>query len=470
MKTGVIKRTSLPTSARFDASYHLSEGETVKRTINNSPYKLISVGDAAERIFYGARARRVYVSKKDHGVPFLSSSDILLSDLSNVKYVSKKHIPSIDDMKLQKGWVLISRSGTVGNCAYTNEKYAQRLASEDIIRLVPNNILRGGFVYAYLASKYGYSLLTQGTFGAVIQHIEPNNVAGIPIPVFPDDFQTKVDDLIQESSRLREEAADLLEKAKKTLKSEANLPDLTVEDYNYFGSSYVGREVSTFGRNIQDISSVSFNAFNYSERVRKNILSRLEKIKHISLYDALDDKKLQSPMGVTVNELEEGHGIMLINQKDIFDQIVRGKWVAKKAKYYSDLLQKDEILIAKIGTLGESESFCRCIYVGEELKGKLISSAFYRFKSSALIPSGYLFAWLSSDYGFRLIRASHYGTKLCYPNPAILYKYPVPIISKQLMQEIDIMVKDAHHKYYLANNNELSAISLVEKAIKSWEK
>lgn len=468
MKTGVIKRTSLPTSARFDASYHLSEGETVKRTINNSPYKLISVGDAAERIFYGARARRVYVSKKDHGVPFLSSSDILLSDLSNVKYVSKKHTPSIDDMKLQKGWVLISRSGTVGNCAYTNEKYAQRLASEDIIRLVPNNILRGGFVYAYLASKYGYSLLTQGTFGAVIQHIEPNNVAGIPIPVFPDDFQAQVDDLIQESSRLREEAADLLEKAKKTLKSEANLPDLTVEDYNYFGSSYVGREVSTFVVNRNKMTPITINAFNYSER--QNNTERKIKCKVLALRDVLKGGNFFTTGSFPRKEVEKQYGIKLINQSDIFDCLIKGKYISKRGIKTTNLVSYGEILIAGVGTLGENETFGRVVFANEDIEGQLISGEFLRMKTNEMVPNGYLFAWLSTDYGFRMIRSTQTGTKLCRPIQKMLLNKPVPIISKQKMQEIDTMVKDAHHKYYLANNNELSAISLVEKAIESWEK
>lgn len=149
-------------------------------------------------------------------------------------------------MKLQKGWTLITRSGTIGNCAFANAKHAQKLASEDVIRLVPNNILREGYIYAYLASKQGYSLLTQGTFGAVIQHIEPAYVASLPIPVAPESFQQEVDDLIQESARLREEAADMLSMAKILLKRKANLKDLTPDDYDYYGPRTANRKSFLF--------------------------------------------------------------------------------------------------------------------------------------------------------------------------------------------------------------------------------
>lgn len=82
--------------------------------------------------------------------------------------------------------------------------------------------------------------------------------------------------------------------------------------------------------------------------------------------------------------------------------------------------------------MGENETFCRCMYVGDELNGQLVSSAFYRMSPAEGIPSGYLYAWLSSDYGFRLIRSTQYGTKQCYPNPKLLYTLPVPILEKKI--------------------------------------
>lgn len=133
-----IKATNL----RVDASYHLSEGQEVKRIINSCPYEMLTIKDVSSDIFIGGRAKRVYVTKKEHGIPFLSSSDILQADLENVKLASKKYTPNLEQMKLKKGWTLITRSGTIGNCAFANAKHAQKLASEHVIRVNPNNILR----------------------------------------------------------------------------------------------------------------------------------------------------------------------------------------------------------------------------------------------------------------------------------------------------------------------------------------
>lgn len=126
MKIGHIHRMSMnPCGLRFDSSYHLSDGVTVKRDIAASPYPLMLIGKAAERIFIGGRARRVYVKDRNHGIPFLSSSDILQADLENVKLASKKYTPNIEEMMLQKGWTLITRSGTIGNCTFANAKHPQ---------------------------------------------------------------------------------------------------------------------------------------------------------------------------------------------------------------------------------------------------------------------------------------------------------------------------------------------------------
>lgn len=468
MKTSSIEyNASTQKGIRFDASFHLSDGLITKRLIDSSPYPLKTIGDVSSRIFFGNRAKRVYVTKKENGIPFLSSSDILRSDLENVKLASKKYMP-VSDMMLEKGWTLISRSGTIGNCAFANAKHAQKLASEHVIRVVPNNILRGSLVYAYLASKYGYSLLTQGTFGAVIQHIEPDFISSIPIPSFPEDFQNKINDLILESARLREEATDMLSAAERLLKESANLRNLNPEDYDYFGARSSDRKVSCFVINRKDITTTTINAFNLSERIRKTKKSVTCPIK--SLKEVLLSGDTFSTGSFSRVEVKEGYGVMLINQKDIFDTIIKGKYISKRGIKTDNMVEYGEVLIAGVGTLGENETFCRVIFANEDLVGQLVSGEFIRMKVNKEIPSGYLYAWLSSDYGFRFLRNIQAGTKLCRPIPKLVLEIPVPFVSPDVIIKIDKLVKEAHTKRYKANDNEHKAILMVEQEIEKWNK
>ena len=65
------------------------------------------------RYFIGNRGKRYYVNKK--GIPFLSSSDMMLANPVRFSKMISKNTPGIDEMIVQPGYILISRSGTVGN-------------------------------------------------------------------------------------------------------------------------------------------------------------------------------------------------------------------------------------------------------------------------------------------------------------------------------------------------------------------
>ena len=91
-------------------------------------------------------------------------------------------------------------------------------------------------------------------------------------------------------------------------------------------------------------------------------------------------------------------------------------------------------------------------------------------KTNDEIPSGYLYAWLASDYGFRFLRNIQAGTKLCRPIPKLVLELPVPILGKETMLKIDSIVKEAHTKRYEANNCEHIAIRMVEQEIEKWTK
>ncbi len=188
-----------------------------------------------------------------------------------------------------------------------------------------------------------------------------------------------------------------------------------------------------------------------------------------SLYEVLDDKKIFTTGSFPRVELNSTKSILLINQSDIFNFKLSGKPIARKIVKTNNLVEYGEVLIAGVGTLGENETFCRVIYAGEELIGKLVSGEFLRLRTTTDIPSGYLFAWLATDYGFRLIRSTQTGTKLCRPIQELLLKIPIPIISDKAMKEIDEEIQKAFRIRYLASQKENEAISIIENEIESWQ-
>lgn len=450
MKTGAINYSiKAQAGLRFDASFHLSEGLVVKRQIASSPYEMLTIKDVSSDIFYGNRAKRVYVSKREHGIPFLSSSDILQADLENVKLASKKYTPCIEQMTLKKGWTLISRSGTIGNCAFANAKHAQKLASEHVIRLVPNNILRGGLVYAYLASNHGHSLLTQGTFGAVIQHIEPNFIASLPIPKFPDEFQKEVDDLIQESARLREEAADALEEA-----------------VNYFNGKYSINEKTkkTFSLGLKELK-LGFAAYN----------NNLEVDEFIGKYsiDAYELKnktsKIFAPPLFKHIYLSKDNGYPFMTGSELTQFNLRYyRWLSPRGvKDINDyVVKRGTLLLYKSGTT-DGGILGNVFIADKKLDGCCLSDHVIRVVFYEERQAYWAFAFLRSKGGVRMLQRLATGTMIPFITPERLSHILIPNPDDNY-ERITTLIE----KYIDLNSRskecEDRAINMVEAEIEKW--
>ena len=450
MKTGIVKHSYKPQSSlRFDASFHLSDGLVVKRLVAASPYEMLTIKDVTEDIFYGNRAKRVYVKKRNHGIPFLSSSDILQADLENVKLASKKYTPSIEQLTLKKGWTLISRSGTIGNCAFANAKHAQKLASEHVIRLVPNNILRGGLVYAYLASNHGHSLLTQGTFGAVIQHIEPDFIASLPIPKFPDDFQKRIDDLIQESANLREQATDALEEAIK-----------------YFDDLYPIKDSfrQTFSLNLKGMK-LGFAAYN----------NNLEVDEFVSAYECNSYKLKSKTSNVFAPPLfkhiylNKDNGYLFMTGSELTQFNLRYyRWLSprgvKDIKDY--VVKRGTLLLYKSGTT-DGGILGNVFIADKKLDGCCLSDHVIRVVFEEERQAYWAFAFLRSKGAVKMLQRLATGTMIPFITPERLSEILIPNPDDNY-DKITSLVESYINLNSKSKECEDAAITMVEQEIEKW--
>lgn len=324
MKISSVKSKFVVSQMRLDGSFHLSDGLEVRKLVSKSPYGTTEIKDVSSNIYCPGIFKRNYVKS---GIPFLGGGDIQKQDLDSGKYLREKNTPNYEVLQIKKGWSLVTCGGTIGDTVFANNLLAKCWISQHVMRVIPQNI-KEGMLYAYLASKYGKLLLTTNTYGSVIPTLNASNIANLPIPRFPEYFQQEVDNLVQEAARLRVESADMLTKAELLLKTEANLRELTSEDYDYFGPRNAERKLSCFTVKRKDINTTTINAFNLSERIRKTKDSIVCKTK--PLREVLLGGDTFSTGSFPRVEVKEGFGVMLINQKDIFDNIVKGKYISER--------------------------------------------------------------------------------------------------------------------------------------------
>lgn len=449
--------------SRIDSGFFLNDNSFLSMKIEdmNCAVELSSMIDAFNPNIF----KRKMCMKNGRSLPFFQSSDVPVVSETPHLFISEQQGQEMN-LIVKRGDILVTGYGSIGLTRIVSRQQDDVCYADNVCRIRVKEEALTGYIYAFLSSKYGYALLNKNASGSVVRFIKASNIKLIPIPKFPLEFQHNIDSLINHAVELREEAADELELAEKLLKEKAGLRELTPDDYDYFGQHSATRKPSCFTRKVSEFGSLSFNAFNNSERIRA-IISSLPN-NRLSIKDVIENGETFSSTGAPSIEVKPHCGIMLINQKDIFDTIITGKYISRRGVKTDNLVKYGEVLIASDGTLGENETFCRAIYANEDLEGAFLSSHFIRMRTNGTVPSGYLYCWLNSDYGFRLIRRTQAGTKICHPINKLFLDIPVPILSREDMNEIDRMVREAHTKRHIANKKELEAIAMVEAEIEKW--
>ena len=432
----------------MDAGFHLSDGVRARAKLTRSPYETISVGEATSDIFYGGRDKRVYVIDPAHGHPFLSASGMLKSDLSAMKLVSKKLTPNFESTLVHKGWVLISRSGTVGRCVFSTGTHEGLAASEDVIRVVPNGKMAVGFLYAFLASKFGYALLTQGTFGSVISHIEPDYIRSLQIPVFPETFQKRIHKLITESARLREEA----DAARK-------------EAVGYFDHYDVAKQPTKFAKKLSEIG-FSFAAYNNN----LDVDAIREKYKDNSVSIAGLSTGIFLPPLFKHIYLEKDNGHPFFTGREITFQNQRVyRWLSPRG--VNDIanytVRKGTLLVYKSGVI-DGGMYGSVIIADDNLDGACLSNHVARITPRTFSDACWMYAFLNSRAGFKLLQSLAIGTAIPEMTPTHIAALKIPSPNSDA-KRIERLVSDYIAKRVQSNNLENEAIDAVEAEIESWQ-
>ena len=125
---------------------------------------------------------------------------------------------------------LITCSGTIGKVSLVGKHWENWAANQHIIRIVPADNSVAGYLNTFLASEYGYHLITRHTYGAVIDEIDDLHVSKIPIPILKNqDIQRLINVLTLQANEKRYEAYKLEQMALKIMDNEviyAKRPEL----------------------------------------------------------------------------------------------------------------------------------------------------------------------------------------------------------------------------------------------------
>lgn len=443
---------------RLDCNPYMSGGIEARLLLDKLSAAKQPLSELTTGIYHAGRESRLWVETPEYGVPFMRSTDILAADLSNLPFISKKQVKANPNFTIHQGYTLITRSGTIGRMAYARADMDGMACSEDVLRVVPDsNKIASGYLYAYLSSKFGVPLVVSETYGAIIQHIEPHHIANLPVPRLGE-VEQRAHELIQQAADSLSESSCLMNEATNYLLNEASLEES--KDHEYLADE------SRYGWAESNCKAFSLRALNYDPRARK-LWDSILTIKHDKLGDLVSRDNFEGYIVFSRVDCEPQHGALLVGQREAFFLRPGGRWISRKSiEGLALIVPAKTAVIPCQGTLGESEVYCRAVYVTSRCSEFAYSGHFYRcIADERKIEPGYLFAFLRSRLAFRMMRSISIGSKQQYQHPKLMVELPIPRIGIKKENEIATKIDRAAYLRDYALELEDQARFLVEQSI-----
>lgn len=416
-------------------------------------------------LYSGPRFRRVWVTERKHGVPFLGSADMLEADLSRLPLLRRADAesPQLSFLRVDAGTTFISRSGSVGRVVYARPDMAGHWSSEDIIKVVADReLILPGYLHTVLASRFGTTILINSRSGTGIRHLEPAQVADIPIPRFGAEVEGRIHEFGEEAAALRAGFQRQLVAATEDLFTSAGLPELIDPEWH--------AQPRDLGFAVARSDMRTLRALNYSPRAQR-IADRLRSVPHHTLGDICAGGRLATGARFARVSTEPGQGALLIGQRQGFWMRPEGRWISTSQAPPGIRAEDETVLIASQGTLGESEVFCRPIMVTGSWLRFVYTEHFLRALSGIpAVPGAYLFAFLRSEAAFRLLRSTASGGKQQDIHDILRQELPVPVCTEVDRRRIAGTVRSAHRDRDLADKREDDAFAALDAAVEGATK
>lgn len=451
---------------RYDASAYNIEAMNALRKVKRNKHGFVYLlGDDGliDNAYYPGRYKRIY-NENGKGEPFYLPSQLEEIYPKPAKYISHLTAVSLQNDRIKANTLLLSRSGTIGKCTISSKTTIDKLFSDDVIRVSFKDNTDLGYVYAFLNTETGLLILQSNNYGAVIDHIEPEHLANVPIPNAPKELKEAIHNLIVESYDLRDKSNDLIDEAQELLYKELQLPDISsIKGMNYAENkgfqNYVVKASQLNGR-----LDGSYHIPEARELI--DMISR-----HAKLTASLNDKKFTKQISVGNRfkriYVDKNNGVPYLNGKSICQLDPNGcqKKYLSLAQHEVRIIEqltikKNTILITCSGTLG------KVVLVPQHWEGWAGTHDLIRVYPVSDDMAGYIYCYLQSEAGKLLINRLAYGSVVDHIEPYHISQLPIPILKNiEVQQKINDLVLEANELRYQAYLKEQEAINKMNEII-----
>ena len=446
---------------RLEASVFDVEAKQARQIIQSGKYPLTTVGgqNGLTTSYTCARFKRIWVERSD--LPIYQPSTIVDVKPSPDGYISKLTQTNIDALKVHRGQVLMTCSGTIGKVSYVSKTLDNKIFSHDLLRIDCKEDFDQGYIYAYLKSNLGNKILLTNSYGAVITHIEPEHLATVPIPAAPKEIKERIHNLIVRSYELRDESNDLIDQATQLLIDELHLPDIhdfDVKDYKK------NAPVETYSVKLSDMNGRADAS--YHVPIVDAIVEHLKK--YAEEVTTVGDSRISSDVVLPGRfkrvYVEKEYGVKFLGGKEMHQlDLATEKYLSKKAhkKQLEGTLgiKENAVLTPARGSLGE------VVMPPRHFINWAISDNMMQILSFNDI-CGFVYVFLNTEYGKALIQRFTYGGVVDAIEPDHIKKVAIPLLkNKEVQKQINDLALEANEKRYEAYTLEQQALRIMDNEV-----
>ncbi|WP_447899783.1 methylation-associated defense system restriction endonuclease subunit S MAD5 [Stenotrophomonas sepilia] len=404
-------------------------------------------------IYNGPMFKRNYVDSAEYGVPFISSGSMLLADLSTLPRLRRLDAESgrLSYLRLRPGMMMISCSGTVGRMTYVRPDMDGVWSSQDVLKVVPNpERVPSGYLYAFLSSRYGVPLVVSGTYGAIIQHIEPEHIAELPVPRFGPVFEQEVAQLIDAAAAERVAASKHRRAALELFQAKIG--------WSRHADSIARAPMASalLGR---------MDAFHYAPRVETGRASLAAHL-GVRLGDQVE-RVFEPNRGSRLKVTDPAFGVPFLSSSSVFELNPSAEYLISRSltPNLEGLLVSDcDVLIPRSGQLGGIIG--RAVLPLPMNVGQAGSEHLVRVRCHSPQDAAYLWAVLASGPGYWALVGTAFGSSIPSLDSSLISDLTIPWLSDLDRQQIGALAEKAVVAQNKGNELEAKAVALLEEKIR----
>lgn len=406
-------------------------------------------------IYNGPHFSRTFVDDPKHGVPFLGSGAMLEADLSGLPLLRKRDALStkLAYLQLSAGMTLISCSGTIGRMVYARPDMETMWTSQHIMKVVPDSKkVPSGYIFAFLSSKFGVPMVTSGTYGSIIQSIEPEHIAGLPVPRLGEAVEREAHDLMEKAAHLRANANSLRANILRQITTELQWATRPLHGlFNVVSSSETQRRMD------------SFHHTNSCQAAR----ACLGLVPSVRLGDVVSDV-FEPNRGARRKVDDPKFGVPFLSSSEVFRLDPSGEYlISRKNTPHLDrqLVGECDVLLPRSGQLGGVIG--RAVLPLPTYYGHAASEHLVRVRCHTKEDAFFVWAIFATEPGYFSAISTAFGSSIPSLDCALLSDLRFPWWSGERRQRIVDQVGKMVDGLSTAIVAERKAVALVEKTIEA---